>query len=109
MSDKRATVPNMGAAPRAVEQQARKMRKRRDASAILTVLGVVLFTSPLISAIGSAQGSGGVPVAVQYVFDIWAVLIAAAFIMSRLLPGVESAPRTNGAGDGSDTISQDNE
>lgn len=84
-------------APREAERRARKMRKRRDAAGILTVLGVVLFTSPLISAIGSAEGGGAVPLAVQYVFDVWAILIGAAFIMARVLPGSDDVSLTEPA------------
>ena len=86
-------------AKREIERQTRKARKRRDAAAILTVLSIVLFASPLISAIGSAESSNSVPVAVQYVFDIWALLIAAAFLMSRLMPGHEDTSMQSQGGE----------
>lgn len=91
------TAPPKSGAPRAAERRARTMRKRRDAAAVLTILGVVLFASPLVSAIGSADGGGTVPLAVQYVFDVWAMLIAGAFIMARLLPRSEDASASDGA------------
>lgn len=90
MKDVRAKPATAGG-PREAERRARSMRKKRDAAAILTVLGVVLFTSPLVSAIGSADGGGTVPLAVQYIFDIWAILIAAAFVLARVLPRAEDA------------------
>jgi hypothetical protein len=95
MKDGRATPLKTGA-PREVERRARIMRKRRDAAAVLTILGVVLFTSPLISAIGAADSREAVPLAVQYVFDVWAILIAAAFILARVLPGQEDTHASQG-------------
>ena len=59
-------------------------RKVRDLAAILPLLGVVFFASPLISAITGGD-EGELPNAVFYIFVVWAVLIALAFILSRLL------------------------
>lgn len=89
---RQATDPHPTRLPqRRSDARARATRKWRDAAAILTVLGVILFASPLVSAIGSAEASGAVPLAVQYVFDVWAILIAAVFVLARLSPRDEDA------------------
>ncbi len=61
-------------------------RKIRDLAALLPLLGVVFFASPLISAITGGE-EGGLPNAVLYIFAIWGALIATAFVLSRLLKG----------------------
>lgn len=76
-------------APRQAERAARRLRKRRDAAAALTVLGVVIFMSPMVSAFGAAEGASAVPLAVQYIFNFWAILIIGAFLLSRALPRAE--------------------
>ena len=77
------------APPREAERRARSARKRRDAAAVLTIVGVILFASPLVSAVGSGTGDSAVPLAVQYVFNLWAALILAAFLLARALSGPE--------------------
>lgn len=59
-------------------------RKVRDLAAILPLLGVIFFASPLISAITGGD-DGELPNAVFYIFAVWGALIALAFILSRLL------------------------
>lgn len=76
-------------------RKARAARKWRDAAAVLTALGVIIFASPLISAVASGDGDRAVPLAVQYVFNTWAALIVAAFFLARLLTRPD--PETDGA------------
>lgn len=78
-------------AAREAEYAARSFRKRRDASAVLTILGIIIFASPLVSAVGSGNGESAVPLAVQYVFNAWAALIGGAFLVSRALSKPETA------------------
>lgn len=59
-------------------------RKTRELAAILPLLGVIFFASPLISAITGGEESE-LPNAVFYIFAIWGALIMLAFILSRLL------------------------
>ncbi len=80
----------MHKAPRDAERSARAFQKRRDASALLTILGVIMFASPLISAFGTGTGQSAVPLAVQYVFNTWAALICGAFVVSRALSRPEA-------------------
>lgn len=74
----------------AADRRSQIGRKLRDLAAILPLLGVILFASPLISAITGGDG-GKLPGAAFYVFAVWGVLIVLAFILSRFLEG-EAGP-----------------
>ncbi len=58
-------------------------RKRRDAAAILPLVGVVLFASPLIDAFADAGPLWGIPGSVIYVFGVWFALIALTARLAR--------------------------
>ncbi len=68
----------------AADRRGQIARKTRDLAAILPLLGIIFFASPLISAITGGE-EGALPNAVFYIFAIWGALIALAFILSRLL------------------------
>lgn len=68
----------------AADRRSQIGRKLRDLAAILPLLGVILFASPLISAITGGD-DGVLPSAAFYVFAVWGALIALAFILSRFL------------------------
>jgi hypothetical protein len=66
-------------------------RKRRDAAAILPMVGVVLLVSPLIDAFADAGTIAGIPVSVIYIFGIWFGLIALTARLARGLRDDEDA------------------
>ncbi len=68
----------------AADRRGQIVRKTRDLAAILPLLGIIFFATPLISAITGGEESE-LPNAVFYIFAIWGCLIALAFILSRLL------------------------
>lgn len=64
-----------------------RQRRLRDLSRFLPVLGAVLFALPLLwprggGPEGTAATTSG---ALVYIFAAWAVLIAGAFVLSRLI------------------------
>lgn len=68
----------------AADRRGQIARKTRDLAAILPLLGVIFFATPLISAVTGGE-EGALPSAVFYIFAIWGGLIALAFVLSRLL------------------------
>lgn len=68
----------------AADMRGQIARKTRDLAAILPLLGVVFFATPLISAITGGEDNE-LPGAVLYIFSVWGGLIALAFVLSRLL------------------------
>jgi hypothetical protein len=61
-------------------------RKRlRDAARLLPVLGAALFLVPLLWTPADAPGGVGNARALLYMFAVWAGLILAAFVLSRVL------------------------
>lgn len=60
-------------------------RKNQDRALVLPIVGLILLTPP-VAAIFQLEGKiGGIPVALVYVFVVWAGLIAGAAILSRHL------------------------
>lgn len=62
-----------------------RRRRVRDAARLLPVLGVVLLVVPLLWTRSDQPGGVGNAAALIYVFAVWAGLIAAANLLSRLL------------------------
>ena len=61
-------------------------RKRvRDAARLLPVLGAALLLVPLLWTRSDAPGGVGNAAALLYLFGVWAGLILAAFLLSRLI------------------------
>ena len=58
----------------AADRRSQIGRKLRDLAALLPLLGVILFATPLISAI-TGGGDGELPSAAFYVFAVWGGLI----------------------------------
>lgn len=65
-------------------------RRTREAALILPVIGLALFTPPLIQLFASDLSVVGAPLIVVYIFAVWAALIIAARIMSRRLTAEEA-------------------
>jgi hypothetical protein len=90
--DSRTTAPGEAAeSGQPLARGALARRKRRDAAAILPLLGIVLFASPLIDAFADAGLIGGIPVSVIYVFGVWFALIALTARLARGLREDEDA------------------
>ena len=61
-------------------------RKRLlDAARLLPALGVALLLVPLLWTRSDAPGGVGNAAALLYLFGVWAALILAAFLLSRLI------------------------
>lgn len=80
----------MTAHRRADESVARQ--KACDGAAVLPLAGVVLMMPPVASGFAVEGAVLGVPVAVLYVFTVWAGLILGAFALSRRLVAEQPAP-----------------
>ena len=60
-------------------------RKKKDAAALLPILGLLLFVTPLISLTVGADESTQLTRSAVYVFSAWFLLIILAFILSKAL------------------------
>ena len=70
--------------------RARHARKRRELALLLPLIGVLVVVSPLTDALGI--GSTNIFTRYVGIFAIWALLIAAAFTLSRLLKSEIEGP-----------------
>lgn len=67
---------------------AERRRRARDAAAVLPAVAVVLLVPPVVLVgAGAGGGPGTVSPVVTWIFAVWGALIAAAFVLSRLLAG----------------------
>lgn len=64
--------------------------RTREAALILPLLGLALFSPPLIGLFASDARVLGAPLIVVYIFIVWAALIAAARALSRRLAAEEA-------------------
>jgi hypothetical protein len=60
-------------------------QKKRDSAALLPLLGVLLFVTPLISVVTSGNNSFPLPNTVIYIFGAWLLLIVFSFLLARVL------------------------
>jgi hypothetical protein len=77
------SAPANHAQPLARDALAR--RKRRDAAAILPMVGLVAFASPLLDLFAGGGSLLGLPVGVLYIFGTWFALIVVTARLSRRL------------------------
>lgn len=63
----------------------RQRRKKQEIALILPSLGTVLLLTPILQAFTSADETSRLTSALLFIFGVWAFLIAAAFILSRVL------------------------
>jgi hypothetical protein len=61
-----------------------KRRKLLDLTALLPIAGVLLLATPFVSIFTGGDESGVAGSAI-YIFGVWAILIACAFVLARLL------------------------
>lgn len=62
-----------------------RARKRRDRAAVLTIVGTILLMPPIAGAMESELRLFGVPLAVVYVFSVWAALIVGTALLAPRL------------------------
>ncbi len=67
------------------DKKARRNRKKRELALILPVIGVILLLTPIIKSFTGASETSPLISAMLFIFGVWALLIAAAFILSRSL------------------------
>lgn len=67
------------------DRRAQQSRKRRDTAALITIAGVLLFATPLISALTLGPDTGAIPSAVLYIFGVWGFLIVLGALSARAL------------------------
>ena len=72
--------------PLFLARQGYRLRRVMDAARVLPVLGAFLFLIPLLWS-GEDAGPASTRVGTVYLFLIWALLIVAAGLISRSLPG----------------------
>lgn len=69
----------------AVDKKTRRSRKLREIALILPIIGVVLLLTPILKAFTAGDETSPLTNSMIIIFGVWAVLIAAAFILSRAL------------------------
>jgi len=77
---------------RPVHDEGVARQKARDAGIVLPLAGLVLLTPPVATAAAVDGRLLGVPVAVIYVFGVWAALILGARLLARRLVVDQPAP-----------------
>lgn len=79
-----------------VERQTYRRRRLRDAARLLPILGLLLFSVPLLWPAGADDGAV-TSNAIKYVFGVWAALVLAAFLLSLRLEDTSDAAAPSAA------------
>lgn len=66
-------------------------RGARDAATMLPFIAIVLFFPPIILIFARPATLFGLPLIVVYIFAVWAIVIAAASLLSRQLGRPDTA------------------
>ena len=69
----------------AVDKKTRRSRKVREIALILPAIGVVLLLTPMLKAFTTGDEASSLTSSLLFIFGVWAVLIIAAFFLSRVL------------------------
>lgn len=78
--------------PSHAADRVRDRRKIRDRSSILVMVGVILLMPPAVGVFDLPVGIGGIPLALIYLFGVWAALIAGAALLAGRLLDAELPP-----------------
>jgi hypothetical protein len=71
--------------PVTVNRNRSNLRKMRDSAALLPLLGLLVFVTPLITLFTSSQETTQLPRSMLYVFGVWFLLIILAFLLSKAI------------------------
>jgi Na+-driven multidrug efflux pump len=66
-------------------KKARRSRKIREAALLLPIIGIILLLTPVLKIFTTNNEVSPLINSMLFIFGVWAVLISAAFILSRLL------------------------
>ena len=72
-------------------------RKVRDRSIALLLFGFAMFLPPIASVSAIEAKIGGIPFTLVFLFVVWALLIAGAFLLARPLLASDEAPALDNA------------
>lgn len=72
-------------------------RKAQDVALVLPIIGLLLFTPPVIDALAGEGRIAGAPRIALYAFGVWAALILAAWALARRLQDPRDLPPSPGA------------
>jgi len=67
------------------DKDARVRRKKQELALILPFIGVLLLLTPILKAFLTNDEAAPLTSSILFIFGTWAVLIAAAFFLSRIL------------------------
>jgi Na+-driven multidrug efflux pump len=69
----------------AVDKKTRRSRKVREIALMLPAIGVVLLLTPILKAFTTDDETSSLTDSLLFIFGVWAILIVAAFFLSRVL------------------------
>lgn len=75
---------------RQVEDHDDEAKGVRDVAIILPFIATVLFMPPIVLIFTAPLLIGGVPLIIVYIFGAWALMIAVAFLVARILGRAEA-------------------
>lgn len=64
----------------------------KDAATVLAFVAAALLLPPIVLIFAAPVLVGGIPLIVIYIFGVWAVVIAAAWLVARRLARLPDAP-----------------
>jgi hypothetical protein len=77
-----------------MEREQPDRQRTRDAATALPFVATVLLMPPLIGIFAVPIAPGGFPLIILYIFAVWAVIVASAFVLARRLapPAADTPP-----------------
>ncbi|KAB7614701.1 hypothetical protein F9L33_08720 [Amylibacter sp. SFDW26] len=68
-----------------VDKRNRSNRKKREIALILPIIGTFLLLTPIVKVFTKDDGNSSLITTLLFIFGVWALLIAAAYFLSRAL------------------------